>query len=165
MVRLLPIDETKLVDLLRDCEGGLTEICSNREEATAFLKPLLQVSLDFHRRVRSRAPWHSYFGIDSDGNRLVGVCSFKGNPNESGTVEISYGTVPGFEGLGFATEMAAALTEIAIASPEVRHVIAHTLPEENASGRVLQKIGMRNVGEVMDPEDGKVWRWELKRRR
>jgi RimJ/RimL family protein N-acetyltransferase len=79
-------------------------------------------------------------------------------------VEIAYSTVPGFEGLGVATEMAAELARIALQSPAVRCVIAHTLPEENASGRVLQKVGMTKVGEVIDPEDGKVWRWEMKRR-
>ena len=34
------------------------------------------------------------------------------------------------------------------------------LPEANASGSVLGKVGMRRTGEVMDPEDGLVWRWE-----
>ena len=32
--------------------------------------------------------------------------------------------------------------------------------EANASTRVLTKCGFRHVGEVMDPEDGLVWRWE-----
>jgi RimJ/RimL family protein N-acetyltransferase len=30
----------------------------------------------------------------------------------------------------------------------------------NASARVLAKCGFRRVGEVIDPEDGLVWRWE-----
>ncbi len=29
-----------------------------------------------------------------------------------------------------------------------------------ASGRVLIKCGFRRIGEVIDPEDGLVWRWE-----
>ena len=101
--------------------------------------------------------------MESEGKRVVGVCGFKGNPNAACEVEIAYGTVPGFEGRGYATDMAKALVEIAFGSPAVRRVIAHTLPETNASCRVLQKVGMRNVGEVMDPEDGKVWRWEILR--
>jgi RimJ/RimL family protein N-acetyltransferase len=46
---------------------------------------------------------------------------------------------------------------------EVRVVRAHTLPEENASTRVLAKCGFRQVGEMVDPEDGLVWRWEKRR--
>src|SRR6266702_2366495 len=48
----------------------------------------------------------------------------------------------------------------AAASDIVRLVRAHTLPEENASTRVLLKCGFRHLGTVVDPEDGPVWRWE-----
>ncbi len=37
---------------------------------------------------------------------------------------------------------------------------AHTLPAPNASTRVLAKCGFERTGEVEDPEDGLVWRWE-----
>ncbi len=51
-----------------------------------------------------------------------------------------------------------------LASPTVRDFesgrLAHTCPEPNASTRVLTKCGFRRVGEVMDPDDGLVWRWE-----
>lgn len=163
MISLLPLDEAKLEELLRDLEGGLRQMCSNGPEVGDFLLPVLQQSLDFHRRVAGPPPWHGYLGVKSDAKRLVGVCGFKGNPSASGDVEIAYGTVPRFEGRGHAAGMAAALVALAFGSPEVRRVIAHTLPESNASGRVLQKVGMANLGEVMDPEDGKVWRWEIRR--
>ena len=162
-IRLLPLDEVKLEGMLRDLEGGLRQLCSNGAEVSGFLLPLLQPSLDFHRRVASQPPWHGYLGVELEENRLVGICGFKGNPGATGDVEIAYGTAPRFEGRGYATGMAKALVEIAFGSPSVRRVIAHTLPESNASGRVLQKAGMTNVGEVMDPEDGKVWRWEILR--
>jgi RimJ/RimL family protein N-acetyltransferase len=66
-----------------------------------------------------------------------------------------------FEGRGYATEAAAALVDFALASGQVRLVRAHTLPEVNASTRVLLKCGFRHVGTVVDPDDGPVWRWEL----
>ena len=88
------------------------------------------------------------------------MASFKGPPDGEGMVEIAYGVVPAYEGRGFATEAAAALTEYAFDSGDVRLVRAHTLPERNASTRVLEKNGFALVGEVVDPEDGPVWRWE-----
>ena len=60
-----------------------------------------------------------------------------------------------------ATAMAKELIQKAQQSPESPTVIAHTLPEKNASGRVLTKAGMQFMGEVQDPEDGLVWRWQL----
>ena len=75
-------------------------------------------------------------------------------------MEIAYGIAPEHQGKGYATEAAEALTAYAFGSGQVRVVRAHTLPESNASGRVLTKCGFRNIGEVIDPEDGLVWRWE-----
>lgn len=163
MIRLLPLDEPRLEELLGDPEIALAGICSNAPEIKAFLLPALRQTLDFYRRMGSRAPWLGYVAIESEANRLVGVCGFKGNPNESGEVEIAYGTVPTFEGHGYATQMAEALQQIAFQSLAIRRVIAHTLPESNASVRVLKKAGLTLSGEVIDPEDGRVWRWELKR--
>src|SRR4051812_50018333 len=57
--------------------------------------------------------------------------------------------------------MAAKLIALARASRSVRRIIAHTMPERTASGRVLEKAGMRFDGEVIHPEDGRVWRWEM----
>lgn len=163
MLNLLAVDEAGLERLLREPGRGLREICSNGSEIEDFLLPMLRQSLDFHRRIGSVPPWQSYLAVESPTKLLVGICSFKGNPTEAGEVEISYGTVPGFEGRGCATGMARGLMEIAFRSPAIRRVIAYTMPERNASGRVLQKVGMVNVGEVMDPEDGKIWRWEINR--
>jgi RimJ/RimL family protein N-acetyltransferase len=59
--------------------------------------------------------------------------------------------------------MAHALIEIALSQPEVPHIIAHTLPHSNASTKVLQNVGMKFVGDVIDPEDGPVWRWQYER--
>lgn len=90
----------------------------------------------------------------------IGHAGFKGPPNEEGIVEIAYGIAPDHQGQGLATETAEGLTQFAYAHPEVKLVIAHTLPETNASTRVLTKCGFIKTGETMDPEDGLVWRWE-----
>jgi [ribosomal protein S5]-alanine N-acetyltransferase len=105
--------------------------------------------------------WGGYFVVDEGTREVVGSCAFKTPPTDEGAVEIAYFTYPGFEGRGYATEMARKLVELARRSAAVRRVIAHTLPETNASTRVLEKVGMTFVGEVTDPEDGRVWRWQV----
>jgi RimJ/RimL family protein N-acetyltransferase len=160
MLTLVSLDEVMLERLLRDPDAGLRALCTNGPDVKNFLLPALQQTRDFYRRSGSTPPWLGYLGIEPPGNPLVGLCGFKGNPNAAGEVEIAYVTVSGLEGRGYATAMARALVEIALGAPFVRQVIAHTLPENNASGRVLQKVGLVKVGEVLDPEDGKVWRWE-----
>lgn len=104
---------------------------------------------------------HGFAIADRAEGLVVGVCGFKGPPERDGSVEIAYGIAPAYQNRGLATEAAAALTDFAFADARARLVIAHTLPEPNASTRVLSKSGFTFVGEVVDPEDGPVWRWEL----
>jgi [ribosomal protein S5]-alanine N-acetyltransferase len=108
----------------------------------------------------SADPWtHGFSLVLRDSDTVVGSAGFKGPPAD-GVVEIAYGLSPEYQGKGYATEAAEALTAYAFDSGIVRVVRAHTLPESNASGRVLTKCGFRRIGEVIDPEDGLVWRWE-----
>ena len=87
------------------------------------------------------------------------MCGFTGPPNDTGVVEIAYSIAPAYQGKGYATEAARALIEIARAEPAVRLICAHTLAERNASSRVLEKCGLRKVGEAME-DDLPIWRWE-----
>ena len=94
---------------------------------------------------------------------VVGCAGFKGQPDADGIVEVAYAIVPVWQGKGFATAALRELVAIARNDSRVRCVRAHTLPESNASTRVLTKNGFLKLGEVTDPEDGLVWRWELTR--
>jgi RimJ/RimL family protein N-acetyltransferase len=106
-------------------------------------------------------PWvYGFVIVDAESGEVIGTCGFKGPPDAAGVVEIAYGIVPSFEGRGYATEAAQALVDFARHHREVRAVRAHTLPDNRASVRVLEKCGFLHMGEVMDPDDGLVWRFE-----
>ena len=106
-------------------------------------------------------PWrHGFFLVERARGEVIGTAGFKGPPDADGMVEIAYGVVPSVEGRGYATEAAGALVRFAARDPRVRVIRAHTLPEANASTRVLRKCGFLHIGPVNDPEDGLVWRWE-----
>ena len=106
-------------------------------------------------------PWTLGFAVvHRDDGRVIGSAGFKGPPGEDGSAEIAYAIAPGYQGNGFATEAARALVAFALERVDVTSIRAHTMPENNASGHVLAKCGFQQVGEVVDPEDGLVWRWE-----
>jgi [ribosomal protein S5]-alanine N-acetyltransferase len=108
-------------------------------------------------------PWlHGFTLVHRASGNVVGKCGFKGPPDTDGVVEIAYGVDAGHRGKGYATETAEALVKYAFSHSQVRVARAHTLPEPNASTRVLTKCGFQRTGEVIDPEDGLVWRWERK---
>jgi RimJ/RimL family protein N-acetyltransferase len=103
--------------------------------------------------------WGTYFAYDAPTRRIVGACGYKASPTPAGTVEIAYFTFPAYEGQGFATGMVSALVARAVGSIDVGEVIAHTLPQKNASTRVMEKSAFVHTGDHVDPEDGPVWRW------
>ena len=109
-------------------------------------------------------PWvHGFSIVLRSTNEAIGSGGFKGPPGVDGAVEISYGINTERRNRGYATEAAAALVDFAFEDDRVRVVRAHTLAEPNASSRALTKCGFLFVGEVIDPEDGLVWRWEKPR--
>ena len=105
--------------------------------------------------------WWTWFPVHE--NMLIGNCGYKGPPDDQGRVEIGYEVAPNFRGQGFATEIAKALIKHAWQENSVNVIIAHTLPEHNASTRVLKKCGFSFVETVEDPEDGVIWKWQLQR--
>ena len=102
-------------------------------------------------------PWGSYLAWE--GEEAVGICAFKFAPDAEGAVEIAYGTFPAHRGRGVARGIIRALVALA-GGAGARTVFACTLPEENASNGALRREGFGFAGEVTDPEDGVVWRWE-----
>lgn len=101
--------------------------------------------------------WMHYFFVN---DLLVGSGGFVGRPRHS-AVEIGYEIAPGFRRRHYGTGAAAALTRKAFATGEVNNVLAHTLPQDNPSTMVLERLGFLNEGEVKDPHQGIIWRWRV----
>jgi RimJ/RimL family protein N-acetyltransferase len=134
--------------------AGLREFYFSGEVSSKWLEQL--------RAAKGADPWTFGFAVLSIG-QVIGSAGFKGPPDADGMVEAAYGIVPLFQGKGYATKALQELVTFAFKEPRVCVLRAHTLPENNASTRVLTKNGFTKFGEVMDPEDGRVWRWERNR--
>jgi len=129
-------------------------------EHAVLLQRVAGETLRFMQATGAAAPWAGYLTIDPVRRLVIGTCAFKGPPDADRVVEVAYFTFPSHEGRGYATAMARALRDQASADSAVRVVRAHTLPVLNASARILEKLGFRHMGEVLDPEDGLIWRWD-----
>jgi RimJ/RimL family protein N-acetyltransferase len=148
---------------------SLRLVLQTREETLAAIDAMspadrAEVSPDWLARVRASTgpdPWALGFAVVHRASAtVIGKCGYKGPPDPDGTVEIAYGIDPDHREKGFATEAAEALVRYAFGDARVRVVRAHTIEQANASARVLTKCGFDSVGEVIDPEDGLVWRWQ-----
>jgi len=130
------------------------------EESVGPLPPeahgVLEATSQLYQAAGFEPPWICYIALAND--TPVGTCGFKAAPVD-GRVEIAYFTFPGYEGKGVATQMARRLLSIAMDSmPEVT-AAAQTLPDRNASHRVLEKLGFTCMGPLQHPEDGTVLEW------
>jgi RimJ/RimL family protein N-acetyltransferase len=148
-----PQDKESAEMILRPITHELA--ASPEMQASDFLKELCATTVAIYPQGPAPLPWVGYLAEEQ--GVLVGTCAFKAPP-AAGTVEIAYFTFPAHEGRGVATRMAASLVEIAGENGATR-IKAQTLPETNASTRILEKLGFRLVGPVMHPEDGEVWEW------
>lgn len=123
-----------------------------------------QVSPEWLARLRAASaptPWtHGVALVERATGAVVGSAGFKGPPDAEGVAEVAYGLAPAYQGQGYAREAARALTEYALSVGGARCVRAHTRPDNAASARVLAACGFTRVGEVPDPDDGLVQRWE-----
>lgn len=111
---------------------------------------------DLYRRTGYVAPWVGYVAV-ADGV-VVGGGAFVGPPQE-GYVEIAYYTRDGHEGRGYATRTAAALVELATSHDPSIATKAFTLMADNASTRIVRRLGFSVVGTAQDPDAGEVWEW------
>jgi GNAT superfamily N-acetyltransferase len=102
--------------------------------------------------------WGTRLFVLATPRTLVGWGGFKGPPRE-GVVELGYAISPSWEGRGIATAAVGELLLDAYTSPDVRSVIAHTLPETGPSVRVLGKAGFLYEGAVLTDGVGTTWRF------
>jgi ribosomal-protein-alanine N-acetyltransferase len=159
-LRLLPID-AELVSVAESGAAAFAERYGVRVRAFETLRSMALVPSGVHLAKHPRAaPFHLFLAVERATSEALGTCGFTFAPADR-AVEIAYGTLPPFEGRGVAKAMAAELVAIARGSGAVDLVYAHTLCEPNASTRVLKHLGFRLAGEIVHPEDGPVWRWEL----
>lgn len=158
-LRLIPCERTHLETILEDKKG---------------LEPLLGISVPdswpvfpraipyVYEKVKadpSSVGWWTYLFVHTRDRALAGEGGFKGKPDGSNAVEIGYAIVPEYRRKGLATEAARGLVGWAFSHPVVEAVEAETLPDGHHSIRVLEKLGMRLVGET-----GEVLRWRVDRR-
>lgn len=139
------------------CIGRSGEPAEERLQMGKQAREVCAATASLYERVGFKMPWVGYLAVSGD--RTIGSCGFKAPPT-SGQVEIAYVTFPGFEGRGIATSMARRLMSIAKAEDPGIRVTAQTLPERNASTRILEKLGFTHTGTLDHPEDGNVWEWE-----
>ena len=110
----------------------------------------------------SHAGWHLWYCLLREPRVLLGSAGFKGIP-AGGVVEIGYSMLEEHQRNGYCTEAVRALIGWAFHHPEVKMVIAHTLPGLTPSIRVMEKCGLVFAGNGPLEDGIQTVRYELTR--
>lgn len=105
-------------------------------------------------------PWIGYVALE--GERAVGSGALIAHRAER-RVELAYFTLAALEGRGYATRTAIELIRVARAADPEAALFAKTAPEENASTKILRRLGFEHAGIVRDDDIGEAWAWSLPR--
>ncbi len=130
----------------------LFELCS-RPETSKFSMWIAHQTIDDTKALinyqisRYRRRECTFFAVEhNESGRVIGTCSYVSLESDFKIAEIGYSILSDFWGQGYGTEVADALTGFAFDRIGVQRVCARVLPENEASIRVLERIGFKYEG-------------------
>lgn len=141
---LYPLTAQRIKDILNDepleystkiwlTPDNTTLLTWMLEELYAFMPPKLGFT--------------SWIFIEKSSNEVIGDGGYKGNPDDSGQVEIGYEIIESKRKLGYATEAIDALLNWALTQQEIKTIIAKCHYENLPSQGLLDKMGFQFIGE------------------
>ncbi|GAP65578.1 hypothetical protein MBSD_n0868 [Mizugakiibacter sediminis] len=156
MIRLVPLDLPNLRRLAAGEPGdfaGMTVHEGGPPPRHVAARALAQLEAG------TPAAWCvPYLIVPASRDAVLGGCGFKTAPVD-GSVEISYGVAKSQRGRGIATAAVGELLRLAADSGVVREVVAHVLPDNVASSRVVARLGFAPGPAFVDTDGATVVRW------
>lgn len=83
-------------------------------------------------------------------NKLIGTCGFHHIAPYEQDAEIGYTLTKAYWGRGLATEAVRAVLDFGFKQAKLQRITARITPDNAASARVLQKLGFRQTGSMME---------------
>lgn len=116
-----------------------------KEEASDYIKERMLPQLE-------RIGYGNYTMIRKSDGAKIGLCGLYDREGLDG-VDIGFATLPAFEGKGYTYEAASFILEKAFDTFNLNQVQGITSKKNIASQHLLEKLGLKNMGEVHLPGD------------
>lgn len=104
-----------------------------------------RLALEISNQSRYGYQYWPVFRLSDDAH--VGCAGLRPVPGGEGVLELGFHLRPESWGQGFATEAARAVVRYAFTTAAARTLVAGHHPQNEASGRVLQRLGFRHTGD------------------
>ena len=132
--------------------SDLHELCSDRN-VTRWLLRSEHKSREYTRgfieavlRGYKDLTYFEYAIVYKENMKVIGTCGFAVIDEENSSAELGYVVSPAYSGMGIATEASFVMLGIAFEELGLSRVYARYMIENKASGRVMEKLGMKFEG-------------------
>lgn len=115
------------------------------ENATEYIKERMKPQLE-------RLGFSNYTLIRKEGNRKIGTCGLYDREGVKG-IDIGFALLPEYEKKGLAFEASNRILTAAFDEFEIEVISAFTTKDNISSQRLLEKLGLKNKGTTMLPND------------
>ena len=95
-----------------------------------------------------------------ESSKLIGNCGIRLNQGNDREADIGFELSPEFWGRGFATEAGNAMVEFGFSELKLHRISSWCIADNAASGRVLEKLGLRLEGRLRQNEHFKSRWWD-----
>lgn len=109
-------------------------------------KEILPFKLQRYRQYPEENEWEGLIVHQQD-QMIMGDMGFRRSTDNPEELELGYSIVPAYQGHGYATEMAQAIISWGLTQAGVKTIIANCDKDNQASIRVLEKAGLKKLGE------------------
>lgn len=116
-------------------------------EDTKDILPIINNSLE---QDKIPSGFEFWMIVKKNSMQVIGDIGFHGKPNEKGEVEVGYGLVEHERGKGFGFEALKAIMDWLSFQESVKVIKADCLINNKSSARILEKVGMKEVGRDND---------------
>jgi ribosomal-protein-alanine N-acetyltransferase len=130
---------------------------AKREEVTKYLlwsvHPSITYTRDYLRYIEGRYALGDFYDwaiIECESRRMIGTCGFTRINTEYNSGEIGYVLNPDFWGKGYACEAARCVMDFGFEALGLHRIEARFMKGNEASQRVMEKLGMKFEGYHVD---------------
>lgn len=109
-------------------------------------KEILPFKIQRYRQYPEENEWEGLIVHQQD-QMIIGDMGFRRSTDNPEELELGYSIVPAYQGHGYATEMAQAIISWGLTQAGVKTIIANCDKDNQASIRVLEKAGLKKLGE------------------
>ena len=116
------------------------------EYPSEMYKEILPYKIKRYDKYPAENEWEGII-VHKEDQTIIGDMGFRRRNEDQEELELGYSIVPSYQGHGYATEMAQAMMKWGLKQPDIKRIVASCDTDNFASIRVLEKAGVRLLGE------------------